>query len=1648
MKGKNFDRLMKCYTIWLLFFFLVFGALDSNAQCSKYTFYATDTVGCENEVISFKISPTPPSGSNADWDFEGSNINNDLTPSHVFTTAGTFDVELELELPSSQKCTVKKADYITIGSKPDPGNLTVTPNIACNIGSQVNIKSSGTNAARFDWTVGGKSYPNAGSSFQHTTQQVGQPDIQLILTGSEGCTSKKTYSSELTVSRKPQVTFPFGDTTFCQYSTVVFHPNVNLYGQTDLKFSWVFNGGSPTGGNKITGERITYNKAGNFDIGLGVFSPSTQCNYNYNFKNIVHSVGTPDIKVKALGINGGNCGNSSFTYSVTPKTLDPSRISWEVFSRKDSFSLDTQDNLAAVVNYRFNGDYTTVFTYQGPGCTKTINTSVTVKKNNINPRFSKDFRCICSVPRTVNFTNNSTHSGTGNLTYEWTLVDAAGNVIETSTSKDFSPTIKKYGEYIMKLRATNDKGCTEEFQEQFEAREFEAFIIPSQNVACPGSEIDFAVADTLCYDTIDVVNWTFYDKDKTSILKTSSDEKTKLRYLLTGLYDVELEVTTKEGCYDKELFEEFIEISPLDGLSLGLADDVTCVGAEWTIPFSTEPENLPLKVSSYLLSKETGDTIRPVKFIPSTEGPKYLTYVINQPGTYDFFLRVISDLCRDSVMRTDFVNVGGVSFELDADLDDDCIPFSTDIYPINVKNHLYGTTDPKLTYLWATATPNRVELDKIYQETANARIFAAGRVDITLSIRNSMGCTSIYDKIRMFDADVEPIFTLPKEFCKGLPLKPQNESRGDLVLMEWSSSTGAIFKPNKNAARPNIEFNTVGVHEITLRVVGKDGCDLTLTKTIDVADFNFDFSVIDNKPKCSPAEFDFSATGTNVDTFFWNFGFGDDIRSTDTSFFKLYDLTTIEPYRNMFDVRLVAKSNKGCIDTLTKKDLIEVRGPVPKFEMINNIGCDPLTVEFVDKSHSVDRLFFSFGDNSSVVTSGYEKHTYTISDSTAAFQEFVPLIVAYDEHDCKISKYADDTIVVYRPPNPGFSVDTTKGCAPAIFRFTDTSTYTKVWTWDFNNDGIVDDSTRNPKPALPAGTYDVRLTVFNEIGCEETVLKRGLLTAWPTPIARFRADTIICTDLAVEFTDFSEFPYPASSWEWDFGDVTIETDTSTKQNPAHKYNQEGLYSIRLIVVDKNNCSDTLIKRNHTQVYDKLPLSNITVEYITITDNDELVIKHAKAPDWAFDSYVVMNGQTGQQLTKTLDVADTAKLFVDLPVNEGVQCLHYILNDICFNVHEADDHCTIFLEVDEQEKRRSDLTWTPYVGWEAVDKYLIYRSDVTKPNPYLIDSVAGDVTSYSDSIICDLTYTYKVVAKQANGSYESQSNKVSHTPEYIFQEKPLRVELVTVDENNHLLITWEKSVQENASAYILDRTQEFSPWKTEMFRVTDTFVRDSKALVDHRWYMYRVSVVDACGYQSMIGPVGKSIFLQHRFDNSHVRLFWNHYRDWENGVKAYEIYRNRTDDKEELFKLISLPPNDSSYLDTGAFRIFDKPFEYQIRAIENADKPDTSYSNIRPVKPLPTIFGASAFTPNNDGVNDTFLLKGMGIKDQLSDLESFELQIFNRWGERMYWGHNIAEGWDGTFNGRECPPAVYVWIGKATGRNGETIFLQGNLTLIR
>lgn len=90
---------------------------------------------------------------------------------------------------------------------------------------------------------------------------------------------------------------------------------------------------------------------------------------------------------------------------------------------------------------------------------------------------------------------------------------------------------------------------------------------------------------------------------------------------------------------------------------------------------------------------------------------------------------------------------------------------------------------------------------------------------------------------------------------------------------------------------------------------------------------------------------------------------------------------------------------------------------------------------------------------------------------------------------------------------------------------------------------------------------------------------------------------------------------------------------------------------------------------------------------------------------------------------------------------------------------------------------------------------------------------------------------------------------------------------------------------------------------------------------------------------------------------------------------------------------------------------------------------------------PYLFIPTGFTPDGDGVNDVFYVRGIYI-DQM------EMRIFDRWGNLIFESYRQEDGWDGTYKGKPCPPDVYAVYVKILCFNKLEYFYKGNVTLIR
>ena len=88
-----------------------------------------------------------------------------------------------------------------------------------------------------------------------------------------------------------------------------------------------------------------------------------------------------------------------------------------------------------------------------------------------------------------------------------------------------------------------------------------------------------------------------------------------------------------------------------------------------------------------------------------------------------------------------------------------------------------------------------------------------------------------------------------------------------------------------------------------------------------------------------------------------------------------------------------------------------------------------------------------------------------------------------------------------------------------------------------------------------------------------------------------------------------------------------------------------------------------------------------------------------------------------------------------------------------------------------------------------------------------------------------------------------------------------------------------------------------------------------------------------------------------------------------------------------------------------------------------------------------IFVPTAFTPNNDGVNDIFEIKSGAITE-------LEFAIYDRWGEKLFETTDLHAQWDGKYKGKPLEPQVLVYYIRARCLDNREFKDKGNITILK
>lgn len=154
---------------------------------------------------------------------------------------------------------------------------------------------------------------------------------------------------------------------------------------------------------------------------------------------------------------------------------------------------------------------------------------------------------------------------------------------------------------------------------------------------------------------------------------------------------------------------------------------------------------------------------------------------------------------------------------------------------------------------------------------------------------------------------------------------------------------------------------------------------------------------------------------------------------------------------------------------------------------------------------------------------------------------------------------------------------TNTSCLLNDVQFTDASTGSNIasWSWDFG-DGSTS-AAQNPLHTFKGGKYTVKLVVTNSGGCSST--KSQDITIIPKLSAAFDAPATTCPNLPVTLTDKSTITNGTiAKWQWTFDDNTPEVDMTTNAPFTHVFTTPGIHQISLQVISAENCvSDVFAK---------------------------------------------------------------------------------------------------------------------------------------------------------------------------------------------------------------------------------------------------------------------------------------------------------------------------------------------------------------------------------------------------------------------------------------------------------------------------------------
>lgn len=884
------------------------------------------------------------------------------------------------------------------------------------------------------------------------------------------------------------------------------------------------------------------------------------------------------------------------------------------------------------------------------------------------------------------------------------------------------------------------------------------------------------------------------------------------------------------------------------------------------------------------------------------------------------------------------------------------------------------------------------------QQTLN--VSQAGTYTLTISDVN--GCTdSASIAVALHEqADAQFSFT---NTCFHDTVLFNNTSQPASANWKWNFGDTII----STTLHPKHVYPDTGTYVVSLVVTTGNGCKDSIYENVEIhslPEANFSTTNVCNG---IPVQFADSSRIDNDTIVYWSWTWGDT-----TSVGTGQNTSHLYATMGTYNAQLHVTSNAGCIDSITKLIIIH---PAPAANFGSSSECFGSATQLNDSSTtlsgSINFWNWNFEDGSPTDVTQNPSHMYV-----SAGVQSTTLIV---ENTFGCVDTVTKTVAVYFNPVTNFTFQDVCLKDSVFFNdssYVDNSAVVNTYLWVFS-DGTPTSSFQNPGHYYAGiGTYNVTLISTTNQGCSSAATES--VHVFDPPVATFSVDDGCLFDSAL-FVNTSANPSTGTigSWSWDYGDGTA-LDT-TLWSPHHLYTSAGNYLVTLIARSSNlGCADTIID---TLTLFPMPLADYTASQVcegqNTVFNDVSTVSNANtitAWNWTFGDGPANSTQnpivtysTYGDYNATLIVStnnNCKDTITDSVIVHPLPMPAFTSANVCIgSIAQFTDQSTI-LPISTNDEV---FSW----NWNFGDGSIVSNNQNT---------------SYLYTNIGTYTVSLKVVSDFGCADSTSRAIVINPNPTVNFTIsdttgcEPLCIDFqdassVTTGSN----IQWSWAAGDgtafNASSFshCYNNDSIFAP---NLLDVTLTVTSDSgcvSVLTKSDYVtvypepMAAFSVLPAAS--TIVNPVVTITDLSIGTD------FWS----WNFG--------------DTNTSASPMPPS-YTYSDTGAYTI-------QLITTTNYGCADTSYQTVI-IEPEFVFYIPNAFTPNDDGINDTFTGNGIFITD-------FEMSIFDRWGNLVYHTEEINKPWDGKVKqGKELGLRdTYVYQIKVTDFKSNKHSYKGTVTLV-